>query len=87
MKNDEIAENCKKLIATIFLSDKEKNDKKNILCVYDTLDNERLVAIFNKSSSCGEMFGMSNNCIDSYVCKGNLVKGRFRLERLMIDDE
>lgn len=84
MKNDEIAENCKKLIATIFLSEDKKEGKNKIICVYDTQDNDRLVAIFNKSADCGKLFGMKRGDIDCYVHKGNLVKGRFRLERLVI---
>ncbi len=79
-------ENYKELLFAILNTD-EENGKTKIICVYDTKDNDRLVAIFNSSKSCGEFFKTTANAIDATVTRKQLRNDRYRLERVKIVGE
>ena len=79
-------ENYKELLFAIFNTD-EENGKTKIICVYDTKDNDRLVAIFNSSKSCAKFFKASPDTIDGCITKKQLKNDRYRLERVKIVGE
>lgn len=78
---DDLIHSYKNLLFAIFNTNSEE-PKRDIICVYDTKDNDRLIAIFNSSKECAKFFNTNYNCIDSIICKKNLRNHRFRLERL-----
>ena len=82
-----LIENYKELLYAIFNVDtnKPKRGSNSFICVYDTKDSDKLVAIFNSSKSCAEFFNTSNRSIDSSVCRGELRYKRYRLERVKED--
>ena len=80
MKN-EIFINQMQLLSTIFHTDPKKTGH-GILCVYDMWEDERLVAIFSNSKDCAEFMGIKQNSIDCNVCKGYLVRFRYKLVRV-----
>lgn len=77
-------DNYKLLLSTIFNSDESNREVKSVICVYDTLDNERLVAVFSKSQACGDFFGTTRRVIDCDICRKKLKAKRYRLERVEI---
>lgn len=77
-------ENYKDLLFAIFNSDNE-NDKKSVICVYDTKEDEKLIAIFNSSKSCGKFFSVNARAIDISVCTKRLRNHRYRLERITLE--
>ena len=81
---DDLVQNYKNLLSTIFCVDTEEPKKglKSSICVYDTKDNDRLVAIFNSGKACAEYFNTSTKYIYVNVCRGNLRLGRYKLERV-----
>ena len=79
--HDDLINNYKNLLFAIFNTNQEE-PKRGIICVYDTKDNDRLVAIFNSSKECAKFFDTNSRCIDSIICKQNLRNHRFRLERI-----
>ena len=48
--------NYKELLFAIFNTEKGKTQKYGVICVYDTKDNEKLIAIFNSSAACANFF-------------------------------
>lgn len=78
---DDLIHSYKNLLFAIFNTNSEES-KRSIICVYDTKDNDRLIAIFNSSKECAKFFDTGSRCIDSIICKKNLRNHRFRLERL-----
>jgi hypothetical protein len=83
LKKEIDIENYKDLLFAIFNTDKE-NNKQSIICVYDTKENEKLIAIFNSSKNCAKFFGTSARIIDCCICRKCLKQNRYRLERLKI---
>lgn len=79
-------ENYKELLFAIFNTEKE-NNKSKIICVYDTKQNDRLIAIFNSSKSCGEFFKTTASAIDGTMTRKQLRNDRYRLERVKIVGE
>lgn len=79
-------ENYKDLLFAILSSD-EENHKKSVICMYDTKDNDKLIAIFNSSKSCGKFLNTNPRTIDSSISKKLLRNRRYRLERLTIVGE
>jgi len=75
-----LSDNYKDLLRAIFNVDEKET--KSVICVYDTKDYEKLVAIFSSSSTCGEFFNTNRKVIDCDVCRKKLKYGRFRLERV-----
>ena len=76
-------QNYKHLLFAIFNTEKEC-DKKSVICVYDTKENDRLIAVFNSSKSCAKFFGTSSKSIDCTICRKRLKQDRYRLERFEI---
>ncbi len=76
-------ENYKDLLIAIFNTDAEDN-RKSVICVYDTKENDKLIAVFNSSKSCGKFFGTKPRVIDCFVCRKQLKEDRYRLERVTI---
>lgn len=71
------------LLQAITNSDQEeKNHRYGVICVYDTFDNDRLVAIFNNAKTCGDFFGTNENVISCNMSRKQLKSGRYRLERV-----
>ena len=80
---DTTIENYKNLLSAIQNSD--IITKKKVICVYDTFDNERLIAMFNNTKSCADFFETSVNAIDCAVSRHQLRNFRYKIERLTID--
>jgi hypothetical protein len=78
-------ENYKELLFTIFNTDVEKNEK-SVICVYDTKEDDRLIAIFNSSKSCGKFFKTSPRAINKSICRKELRNCRYRLERVIVGE-
>lgn len=79
-----IYENYKKLLYAIFLSDIEDDKNSSIICVYDTRDNDRLIAVFNSLKTCANFFNTSAEVISSTISRKVLRNKRFKIERLNI---
>lgn len=75
-----LVKNYKNLLFTIFHTDND--DTKSFICVYDTKDNDRLIAIFNNSDKCSKFFNTTRKSIDTAICKHQLRCRRYRLERV-----
>ena len=75
-------DNYKDLLRTIFYQDNEET--KSVICVYDTKDFDKLIAIFGKSKYCAELFGTTNKVIDCDICRHRLKNDRYRLERVKL---
>ena len=86
MKND-LIENYKDLLFAIFNVDTNDTNLKSLICVYDTFEDEKLIAIFNNSKSCAKFFNTSARCIDSTICKKVLRNDRYKLERIKINGD
>ena len=82
--NQGITDYYKDLLYSIFNVEftKEKKGSTGFICVYDTKENDRLVAIFNTSKTCAKFFNTDFKCIDSAICRGQLKFRRYRLERI-----
>lgn len=79
-------DNFKELLYAIFNSDSSERKVKSVICIYDTLDCDRLVAVFSTSQLCADFFGTDRRVIDCDICRGVLKKDRFRLERVKVED-
>jgi hypothetical protein len=77
---DSTIDNYKNLLFAILNT--EQQETANFICVYDTTDNDRLIAIFNSSRTCANFFKTSARSIDSTICRKNLKFNRYRLERV-----
>lgn len=77
-------ENYKDLIRTIILSDQDEGRLNSVICVYDTLDSDKLIAIFNTSKTCADFFKTSYKCIQCDICRKTLRLRRYRLERVKL---
>lgn len=80
-------ENYKELLNTIFNSDESEKIVKSVICVYDTFEEDRLVAVFSKSEACGNFFRTTRRVIDCDICRGKLKANRYRLERVKLEEE
>ena len=81
-------ENYKNLLFAIFnvYTDEEKGHTKPIV-VYDTKNDDILIAIFKNAKSCANFFKTSQKAINSSICRCSLRKNRYRLERIDIDEK
>jgi len=77
-------ENCRQLISTMGNVESGECSKWGVICVYDTLDNYLCIAIFNSSKSCAKFFNTSFQVINASIARNSIVKGRFRIERVII---
>lgn len=80
---DVTIENYKNLLLTIQNSD--IITKKKIICVYDTFDNERLIAMFNNTKNCANFFETTRNSIDCAISRHQLRNFRYKIERIIMD--
>ena len=68
------------LAQAIMFSDYD-NGQDFCVCLYDTKENDRLVAVFNDDNSVARMFDMTKVAVQKNRSYGILIKGRFRTER------
>ena len=82
--NQGITDYYKDLLCSIFNVEFSKGVKgaTGFICVYDTKENDRLVAIFNTSKTCAKFLHTTSRTVDSSICKGYLRFRRYRLERI-----
>lgn len=78
--------NYKELLYAIFNSNESSRKTNSVVCVYDVLDNERLVGVFSNSRACGTFFGTSRRVIDCNICRQTLKNNRYKLERVKLDE-
>lgn len=74
-------------VACLLMSDEPSKSIKKLVTVYDTEDGDRLVGIFNSAKTCGKILGAKQSYINSVVNKKILFNSRYRIERLVLDDE
>jgi hypothetical protein len=77
------------LLAYAILVSDEPNDKKNeygLIVCYDMKDNERFCGIFNTLRSCCNMNGITIRYLMSCIKEEKIYKGRYKFERLILDD-
>lgn len=76
------------LLLALVNQDEVDNDKivskHGVIAVYDTQDNEKLIALFDNAVNCAKLFNTSRECINDNICRGNLRQGRYRIERVII---
>lgn len=80
----------KELLFSIFNTDYEDDKSTNkygVICVYDTLKNDKLIAIFNNATTCADFFKTDRDTINCAICRNNLRNNRYRLERLKLGDD
>ena len=82
---DKSIENYKDLLVSIFNTDNPNSNKTFLICVYDTKEKDRLVAIFNSSKTCAKFFKTTYNSINTTITRGSLKVNRYRLERLKLE--
>lgn len=85
MINENI-DNYKDLLFAIFNSDNE-SPKKSFICVYDTKNNDKLIAIFNNAENCAKFFNTTREAIYSTISKKILKLRRYKIERVKKDYE
>lgn len=78
-------DNYKYLLRAIIIQDNFISNK--LICVYDIYDNEKLYTVFGTTQSCADYFNTSRETINSDICRGTLVKNRFLLVRLIINNK
>jgi hypothetical protein len=74
--------NYRNLLRAIITQDDEETN--SVICVYDTLENDIVVAVFGRSKYCAEYFNTTSTVIDADVSKKLLKKRRYRLERVKL---
>ena len=81
-------ENYKNLLFAIFnvYTDEEKGYTKPIV-VYDTKNDDILIAIFKNAKSCAKFFKTTHKVISCDVCKKTLKHRRYKLERIDINEK
>jgi len=77
-------ENYKDLLFAIFNTEEPIKQKYGVICVYDTKDNEKLVAIFNNATTCGKFFNTTGGCINDNISRKQLRCARYRIERVVL---
>ena len=84
---DDLVQNYKILLYAIFNTYEDlEQGREQPICVYDTCNNDVLVAIFKNAITCAKYFNATQRSINSSVCRGNLRKARYRLERIRYDE-
>lgn len=68
------------LAQAIMFSDYD-NGQDFCVCLYDTKENDRLVAVFNDDNGVARMFDMTKVAVQKNRGSGMLIKGSFRTER------
>ena len=84
-EKEELAEHYNRLIRIILLDNNKKPYGNTFLCVYDTKDNEKLVAIFNNATQLAELLGTTINVVNSSISHKKLLFNRYLLKRVKID--
>jgi hypothetical protein len=75
-------ENYKKLLFAIINTD--EGNQTEVICVYDTHDNERLTAIFNSIEKCGKFFSTTSAVIRKNIERQSLKNYRFKIEKIKL---
>lgn len=79
-QDDPLLINYLMLAQAIIFSDYD-DGQDYCVCVYDTKENDRLVAVFNNDATCGRFFRTSKNVIQNQRSREQLINWRFRTER------
>lgn len=79
-EEDKLMINYLMLLQAILFSDYD-DGQVFVVCLYDTKENDRLVAVFNNDARCARFFGTTKITIQKMRCRNSLIKGRFRTER------
>ena len=77
---DSLITNYLMLIQAIIFSDYD-DGTDYVVCLYDTEENDRLVAVFNNDNGVAKMFNMAKLNVQKNRSYGILLKGRFKTER------
>lgn len=77
---DSLITNYLMLAQAIMFSDYD-DGSDYVVCLYDTKENDRLVAVFNNDNWIARMFNMTKLAIQKNRSYGILIKGRFKTER------
>lgn len=75
------------LLCAICNSDDDETYRNSCIVVYDTFENERLIAIFTKAKYCAKFFNTNEKCIADNICRGNLRKCRYKIVRVHFKEE
>lgn len=75
------------LLCAICNSDDDETYRNSCIVVYDTFENERLIAIFTKAKYCAKFFNTNEKCIADNICRSNLRKCRYKIVRVHFKEE
>ena len=79
-EEDKLILNYLMLVQAILFSDYD-DGQDFCVCLYDTEENDRLVAVFNNDARCAQFFRTTKITIQKMRCVNSLIKGRFKTER------
>ena len=79
-EEDPLLKNYLMLYQAILFSDYD-DGQDYVVCVYDTVENDRLVAVFNNDKTCANFFNTSKITIQAMRNRNQLIKYRFKTER------
>lgn len=68
------------IVQAILFSDLDSGHN-SVTCVYDTLENGRLVAVFNTNRTCARFFKVTESFVGKAANHDHLLKGRFKVEK------
>lgn len=78
-------QSCKDLLLAIFNSNEGEETKHGVICVYDTFEKYKLIAVFSKVKYCANFFGTTENCIRrNNIFNGQLRNDRYKIERVKL---
>lgn len=83
MKDIVIQENYRALARAI-ISDMDSKERETVICVYDTKDSGKLIAMFNNMKTCADYFNTGHKSLSSQMSRGQLRADRFKLERVIV---
>ena len=79
-EEDKLILNYLMLVQAILFSDYD-DGQDFCVCLYDTEENDRLVAVFNNDATCSRFLKTSKRVIQSQRIRRQLIKWRFKTER------
>lgn len=79
------------LLFAILVSDENDQQgtykQRGVIVVYDVIDNERLVGVFNTMNNCAKIMQMAESSVSLLLKSKKLFQERYRIERFFIDEE
>ena len=79
-EEDKLILNYLMLVQAILFSDYD-DGQDFCVCLYDTEENDRLVAVFNNDATCSRFLKTTKNAVQAQRGRKQLIRNRFKTER------